>query len=229
VHDTRTGVTTRASVATDGSQARLGSHDPTISADGRYVAFTSQATNLVPHDTNGARDVFVHDMRTGVTSRVSATHPGSGVDQSGPAISAHGRYVAFTSHSTNAVPGNRNGTYDVLEHDRLTGATWRVSVSSGGSGSNGAYTAGPAISANGRYVAFFSDANNLVRHDTNRDSDVFLHDARTGRTELVSVLTSGRQIDGRSEGPAISADGCCVAFLSKGLAMTEQLYVRLVR
>jgi Tol biopolymer transport system component len=224
VHDARTGVTTRVSVATDGSQARLGSHDPTISADGRYVAFDSEATSLVPHDTNGARDVFVHDMRTGVTSRVFATHPGSGVDQSGPAISAHGRFVAFASHSTNPVPGARNGTYDVLERDRLTGATWRVSVAS-----NGAYTAGPTISANGRYVAFFSTAGNLVSHDTNPDSDVFLHDARTGRTELVSVLTTGRQIDGRSEAPAISADGCCVAFLSKGLPMTEQLYVRLVR
>jgi Tol biopolymer transport system component len=238
VHDMRTGVTTRVSVATDGSQAaRFASGDqlaasfaPAISADGRYVAFDSSATNLVPNDGNDATDVFVHDMRTGVTSRAVATQRGVIGSGYAPAISAHGRYIAFESRSTNLVPGDRNRRPDMFERDRLTGATWRVSVASDGTGANARSLGAPAISADGRFVAFDSDASNLVPHDTNGTGDVFVHDARTGRTTRISVLTSGaQQPNGGAGTPAISADGCCATYSSFVPALdTADLYVRLV-
>jgi Tol biopolymer transport system component len=247
VHDTRTGVTTRVSVASDGSQAShfspqypgvLGSFEPALSADGRYVAFTSTATDLVPNDTDDVADVFVHDMRTGVTTRVSVAADGSQASRSStgplgstvPAISADGRYVAFLSDSANLVPGDGNRVADAFEHDRRTGATWRVSVATDGTGANSESYA-PRISGDGRYVTFLSGATNLVRHDTNRSWDVFLHDARTGRTKRVSVLASGGQIGGSgSTSAVISADGCCVAFVALfNPAGRASLFIRLVR
>jgi Tol biopolymer transport system component len=219
------GITTRVSVDSAGNQGDDASYSPAISADGRYVAFGSKASNLVPGDTNGTYDVFVHDRHTGVTERVSVDSAGNeGNDQSwGPAISTDGRYVAFGSWASNLVPGDTNGTYDVFVHDRHTGITERVSVDTAGVQAND-QSGSPAISADGRYVAFHSWASNLVADDTNtcetwpkpgQCPDVFVHDRQTGITERVSVDSAGNQGNGRSGGPAMSADGRYVAFSSR--------------
>jgi Tol biopolymer transport system component len=108
VHDRQTGLTNRVSVASDGSQANGGSGPPSISANGRYVAFASWASNLVSGDTNNFIDIFVHDRHTGQTSRVSVAsdETQANADSYGPSISADGRYVAFHSHATNLVSGS---------------------------------------------------------------------------------------------------------------------------
>jgi len=223
VRDRVAGATTRVSVASGGAQANDGSGGPTISADGRYVAFLSGASNLVAGDTNGVGDVFVRDRVAGATTRVSVASSGtqasSGSDE--PVISADGRYVAFVSMADNLVPGDTNRRRDVFVRDRVTGATTRVSVTSGGSQAiSGPGTASgngsekPAISADGRYVTFLSMAGNLVPGDTNRTPDVFVHDRVTGATTRVSVASGGTQANNDSDQSAISADGRYVAFTS---------------
>ncbi|MDO8614531.1 MAG: hypothetical protein Q7T33_02190 [Dehalococcoidia bacterium] len=211
------GDTERVSVDSAGAEADAGSANPAISADARYVALSSDATNLVPGDTNGKSDVFVRDRLTGATERVSVDSAGNqGNDRSyGPDISADGRYVVFYSFATNLVPGDTNGKYDVFVHDRQTGATERVSVDSAGNQgdeSGGSYN--PAISADGRYVAFDSGASNLAPGDITVRFDVFVHDRQTGATERVSVDSVGNPGDSDSTRPAISASGRYVAFAS---------------
>ena len=209
------GVTTRVSVASDGTQGSWGMYC-SICADGRYTAFESGATNLVPGDTNGTYDVFVHDRQTGMTERVSVASDGAEGNwtSSDPSISSDGRCVVFKSLSSNLVPGDTNGTWDIFVHDRQTGVTERVSVSSGGTEGNGSssHYRGPSISADGRCVAFDSYSSNLVPGDTNGTSDVFVRDRQTGVTERVSVSSAGTQVYGYSFNPCISADGRCVAF-----------------
>ena len=216
VHDRQTGATERVSVATGGTEATGGdSYVPVISADGRFVAFYSTATNLVSGDTNGVADVFVHDRQTGTTERVSvATGGAQGNDQSYlPAISADGRFVAFESHANVLVGGDTNGAYDIFVRDRQTGTTERVSVATGGTEATGGNSVAPAISADGRFVAFESAATDLVGGDTNGKTDVFVHDRQTGTTERVSVATGGGQATGgNSAAAAVSADGRFVAF-----------------
>jgi len=213
VHDRQTGATTRVSVASNGAQADGTSYDPYISANGRYVAFHSDATNLVAGDTNGVSDAFVHDRQTGTTERVSVAT--GGAEGNGlsiePSLSADGRYVAFMSAATNLVAGDTNGKRDIFVRDRQTGTTTRVSVSTGGAQANGTPLR-PAISADGRYVAFDSDAANLVAGDSNGAYDIFVHDRQTGTTERVSVATGGAQANGGSTQPSISADGRYVVF-----------------
>jgi hypothetical protein len=213
VHDRQTGQTSRVSIASNGTQ---GNGDPAwspISANGRYVAFDSYASNLVSGDTNGAWDVFVHDRQTGVTSRISVASgetQGNGSSIS-PSISTDGRYVAFDSTATNLVSGDTNGHEDVFVHDRQTGQTSRVSIASDGTQGNG-HSGWPSISADGRYVAFLSRAGNLVSGDTNGWYDVFVHDRQTVTTSRVSVASSGTQGNGSSTNPSISADGRYVTF-----------------
>jgi Tol biopolymer transport system component len=224
VHDRQTGATERVSVDSAGNQADGGSGKPAISADGRFIAFESDATNLVAGDTNGESDVFVRDRQTGVTERVSVDSEGnqaaggSGDDEAAggsgaPAISADGRFVAFASAATNLVDGDANSKSDVFVHDRQTGATERVSVDGHGNEGDGSST-WPAISADGRFVAFESMATNLVSRDFNRDQDIFVHDRQTGATERVSVSSDGKQASSPSDVPSISADGRLVAFVS---------------
>ncbi len=217
VHDRETGVTERVSVASDGTEANSYSVKPTISADGRHVAFWSYASNLVPGDQVGIEDVFVHDRETGVTERVSVAFVGGQANAHSflPAISADGRHVAFQSRASNLVPGDINEAVDVFVHDRATGATERVSVASDGTQGNFESRFSPAISADGRYVAFASFASNLVPGDTSEALDVFVHDRATGATERVSVASDGAEASGvyrDSFNPAISADGRYVAF-----------------
>src|SRR5207244_1030496 len=128
-----------------------------------------------------------------------------------PAPSADGRFVACVSSAANLVAGDTNGATDVFVHDRQTGTTERVSVASDGTEGNAA-SAGAALSADGRFVAFHSTATNLVAGDTNGATDVFVHDRQTGTTERVSVDSDGTQGNGPSAGAALSADGGLVAF-----------------
>ena len=215
LHDRRTGATERVSVAIFGGEGNQDSSFPNISSDGRYVSFLSSATNLVVGDTNFRFDVFVYDRQKGVTERVSVDsfgREGNG-DSLSASISSDGRYVAFGATSFNLVGGDTNGRRDIFVHDRQTGATERVSVDSLGGESNGS-SEGPSISSDGRYVAFYSSASNLVTGDANNVTDVFAHDRQTGVTERVSEDLSGGDSNGLSRSPTISSGGRYVAFVS---------------
>jgi Tol biopolymer transport system component len=215
VHDRNTGVTERVSVHTDGTEADDPSSASSISADGRFVAFESTATNLIDNDSNGLRDIFVHDRDTGTTERVSVHTDSTEADNpsSAPSISADGRLVAFESTATNLIDNDLNGLRDIFVHDRDTGTTERVSVKSDGTEANDVSFA-PSISADGRFVAFESSATNLIDNDSNGLRDIFVHNRNTGVTERVSVDSIGTQADDFSLAPSISADGGFVAFES---------------
>jgi Tol biopolymer transport system component len=176
VHDRVTKKTTRVNVKSDGKQGEQGSINyPSISADGRYVAFMYRGEDLVAGDTKGFTDIFVRDRVAKETTRVSVKSDGTegNGDSVSPAISAAGRYVAFISLSSNLVAGDTNDSSDVFVHDRVTGKTRRVSVTSEGAEANGD-SISPAISADGRVVAFDSYAPDLVADDTNDTLDVFV-------------------------------------------------------
>jgi Tol biopolymer transport system component len=225
VWDRHTNTTSRASVTPDGHQANGFSDTPSLSADGRYIAFVSIASNLVPGDTNNVEDIFVRDLVTGATERVSVASDGTQGNSSTTqaSISPDGRWVAFSSFASNLVPGDMNDTFDVFLHDRETGRTQIMSVSSTGAAGDG-ISSGPTVSNNGRFVAFSSDATTLVPDDTNERKDVFVHDRITGTTVRASVNSNGEQADGTSpepgvrgfvaSSPDITADGRYVAFFS---------------
>ncbi len=222
VRDRQLGTTERVSVDSAGGQSNNGSAFAAISADGRFVAFQSIASNLVPGDTNNQIDVFVHDRQTGTTTRASVKSDGNQVGGGGgvPAISADGRYVAFMSPDPGFVAGDTNGTWDIFVHDQQTGTTTRASVNSAGTGANDISTS-PALSGDGRFVAFVSAASNLVGNDTNGVPDMFVRDQQTGVTERVSVNSSGAEGNGPSGAVGadhhsyLSAAGRFVAFSSK--------------
>jgi len=203
------------SLALDGGEADGASFTPAISADGRYVAFASAASTLVAGDTNGTEDVFVYDRVARTTERVSlssAGEQGNG-DSYGPAISADGRYVAFTSSASSLTAGDDNSDLDIFVRDRVAHTTVLASVGPHGTMGDGPSVA-PSISADGRLVAFESDAATLVPNDTNGTGDVFVHDIVTGLTRRLSVGGNGEETESPSFGPAISADGSSVAFES---------------
>jgi len=178
-------VTQRVSLTSLGAQANGASFGCSISPDGRYVAFDSAASSLVSGDTNAKSDVFVRDRLSGTTERVSLTSLGAQGNGNSfrPAISADGRYVAFDSEASNLVSGDTNTTTDIFVRDRQSGTTERVSVDSLGAQGIG-YSPYASISADGRYVAFDSDASSLVSGDTNVATDVFVRDRQSGTTEL---------------------------------------------
>jgi len=175
VHDRQSLSTILVSVASDGTQGNSFSTTPSISADGRYVSFGSNASNLVSGDTNDLTDVFVHDLQTSATTLVSVASDGTqGRDISQTSsISADGRYVFFNSSATNLVSGDTNGFTDVFVHDRQTSVTTLVSVATDGTQGGGA-SSGVFVSADGRYVAFHSEATNFVSGDTNDARDIFI-------------------------------------------------------
>ena len=217
-----TGVTTLVSRHTNGTQGNAASNSPSISADGRIVTFSSAANNLVGGDTNDMADVFAYDRITGQTSLISRHTNGAQGSGAAPSISGDGRYVAFTSGSAALVDNDTNGLYDIFVHDRTTGQTGRVSLRSDGAEANG-YSSQPAISGDGRFVAFVSQATNLVDGDANGVADVFVHDRGTGQTTLVSRHTNGTQADPASisESPTISGDGRYIAFSSTANTLTD--------
>lgn len=232
------------------------SGEPSISANGRFVAFSSFATNLVIGDTNGLADIFVYDRKTKSVERVSLNSRGEeatvvsgasaltsilGVPGSvRPSINSNGRYVSFTSSATNLVSDDTNERPDVFVHDRRMGRTTRVSVDSEGRQSKscpgedldillllGCQGAQSSISGNGRFVAFHSDAHDLVESDTNGVTDVFVHDRKTRNTGRVSVTSDGSEAHAPLDhhrrsglgstvglGRALSHDGRYVAFTS---------------
>ena len=216
VRNRRTHVTRRVSVGAGGAQANNDSRAPAISAGGRYVAFSSYASNLVAGDTNNTADVFVRDRKRHVTRRVSVGAGGAQAnsDSDTPAVSADSRYVAFSSYASNLVAGDTNNTADVFVRDRKTQVTRRVSIGPDGAQANSEISANPAISAHGRYVAFQSDASNLVAGDTNNITDVFVRDRKTQVTRRVSIGPDGAQANNGCYDPAISAHGRYVAFFS---------------
>ncbi|GAB4549100.1 MAG: hypothetical protein OHK0023_13040 [Anaerolineae bacterium] len=215
VRDLTAGTTTRVSISTAGVQSNDDSFAPSISDDGRYIAFESLANNLVGGDTNGQQDIFVYDRNTGITARVSV---GTGNVQAAggsvsAAISADGRYVAFQSSADNLILADTNSSDDIFLHDRTTGQTTRVSLGSDGAQGNGS-SRFPDISGTGRYITFFSLASNLVSGDGNGIEDVFIHDRATGNTRLLSRSSGGVIGNGVSGNPVISSDGRQVAFES---------------
>jgi Tol biopolymer transport system component len=209
VHDLISGTTERVSIATGGAQGSNVSGSPSISSDGRYVAFDSLAANLVPVDTNGARDVFVRDRLSGTTERVSVATGGAegDFDSANASISADGRYVAFDSVATNLVPSDTNGGFDVFEHDRLFGTTERASIAFSGTQGN-ATSEFPAISAAGRYVTFQSSASNLVPDDTNGWVDIFIRDRGAGSSFTAFCFGDGNVAACPCKNSGQTAHGC---------------------
>jgi hypothetical protein len=188
----------------------------TICADGRFVTFTSAASNLVPGDTQGRWGVFVRDRKLGITERVSVASDGRDADDDsrGSSISADGRVIAFNSRATNLVPEADEGTWHVYVRDRKLGTTERVDVSGDGAPAD-ASSMGWSISSDGRFVSFTSTAKNLVPGGTTPHWRVFVRDRELARTELVSVGTDGQEADGPIHFLAyISADGRFVTFTS---------------
>lgn len=213
--DLASGAVEMVSQATDGTLSNGFSDDPSVSADGRFVAYWSLASNLVAGDGNLASDVFLRDRAMGTTERLSVSSGGAEGDgpSETPAVSADGTVVAFASDATNLVAGDANGEPDIFVRDLAAGTTERVSVSSEGLEADGG-SLRPAVSADGRFVAFWSLASNLVAGDANGAADVFIHDRATGATERVSVSSAGLEGNADSLGPAVSGDGRYVAFAS---------------
>ena len=210
------GTTTRISSSSASVAGNEVSEAPWVTADGRYVGFSSSANNLVPNDTNFTEDVFLRDRVTGKTERISVATNGAQAQYPSqrPRISADGRYVVFDSFAPNLVPGDTNGLTDVFLRDRQTHTTVRVSVSATGQQSNGSsYWA--SISPDGRYIAYTSDATNLVPDNTGGYANVYLLDRQTGRLSLVSKTATGTAGNGNSQTPVVSADGRYVAFESQ--------------
>ena len=225
VHNRQTGATRRASVKSNGVEVNTadGSEEASISADGRLVAFVSDAA-LSNGDTNGTLDVYVHDFKNGTTRRMSLTSSGQQVltDSESPSISANGRYVAFQSDGAFA-PGDTNGVSDVYVRDRSTGKTRRASVRAMGQPTED--STDPAISGDGRYVAFVtSDGEMTADPDYGNfpllDPDVFVRDTSTNTTSRVSLTSTENEADPSgqvaSTDPAISANGALVTFISRG-------------
>ena len=215
LHDRQSGVTARVSLANNGLEGNGASGYPVLSRDGRFVGFSSDATNLVQGDTNGSLDGFVRDLSTGTTLRVSVDSSGS--EASGPssiqALSAHGRYVLFASAASNLVAGDTNGVVDAFLHDMLSGTTERVGLSASGAQPN-ADCWPRVMSEDGRYILLESAATNLTAGDTNGVSDVFLRDRVTGTTERVSVAADGSQANGASRNGSLTNDGRYLLFSS---------------
>lgn len=211
----------RVSVSTSGRQANAYSEHPTISDDGRYVAFASMASNLVPND-KGMWDIFVRDLRRRTTERAVVDPQGRRPNASSrnPSLSATGRFLTFDSTASDLVAGDTNEKQDVFVRDLFRGTNRLVSVNNRGGQAN-LYSNAGAISASGRYVAFSSAATNLVPRDTNDHWDAFLWDRRTETIRRVSVNSSGRQGRRDSDATWVSPNGRFVGFDSVSANLVE--------
>jgi Tol biopolymer transport system component len=208
----------RISQPAGGGESNGDSFSPRVSGDGRFVVFESEASNLVPGDTNNACDVFLYDRQKKGMTRISCNEKGEEGDRASgcPSISFHGEFVAFSSQATNLVEKDTNRLKDVFVKNVKNGRVERVSVDSGGrqgeSEEAGNASDDTAISADGRFVAFSSPAANLVEGDTNGFPDIFVRDRQQGATIRASVDSSGGQADNFSHSPALCADGRMVVF-----------------
>lgn len=215
VRDRVSGSTVRASTDTSGAQANNSSSESRISANGRYVVFVSSATNLVAGDTNAKNDLFVKDLQSGNTSLVSVSTAGalgnyhSGVYEFD--ISADGRFIVFDSTATNLVSGDNNGAADIFVRDTILNTTIRLSVSDTGTEGN-SFSYKPSISCDGSIVAYISYASNLISGDTNGNYDLIVVD-RVGGHRIINASIAS--VTGGSYGkPDVSCDGSTVSFLS---------------
>ena len=223
VRDRSTNTTKYVSRSTSGRRAKEYCYDLSISPDGRYVGFASDATNLVNGDTNGARDIFLHDISSGKTLRVNVSSNGTqaarnpdhefGTFSDAPDVSEGGRYVAFDSDAENLVPNDTNDVTDIFVRDLQSKTTERISLGTGGAQGD-ASSFRPSISNDGRFVAFTSEATNLVVGDTNGENDVFVWDRVTRTITRLSETADGEQGDRISADPNISGDGSWVVFYS---------------
>lgn len=206
-------VTSRVSVNTVGVEGNDDSATASFSDDGRYVAFVSDADNLVLGDTNGVADIFVRDLQSGALERVSVNSAGDEADDASfaPVLSLDGGVVAFVSDATNLSAADTNGSSDVYLHNRITGVTSLVSVNTGGVAATGV-SSGPTISDDGRFVAFWSAAADVVAADTNDAADIFRHDTQLGFTIRVSVGAGGAEGNDDCFAGFISGDGLRVCF-----------------
>ena len=222
IFDSQNNTVRRLNVSQQGAPANAPSNNPALSADGRFLAFSSDATNLILGDTNAFSDIFVVDTITGAIARQSVSTAGGQSNGSSfrPAMSGDGRYLVFESSATNLIAGTTAaGISHIYVRDRTLGTTTLVSQSSAGTAGNGA-SLQASISGDGRYVAFESDANNLIDGDTNALRDIFLRDLTTGTTTRVSVGPGGVQSIGNAAGgasraPSITTDGRYIAFGSE--------------
>lgn len=220
VYDQGTGAVELASVGLGGAPANASSGRPVLDADGGHLAFVSRASNLVTGDTNRAADVFVRQPDGTIARASVARDGGQGNAASGqPDLSEDGRLLVFSSRADNLVEGDTNGGDDVFVRDMVTGVVALVSVGRGGDPADGDSSA-PAISPDGRYVTFSSDARNLAAGEDNRRHDIFMRDLATGRTKLISVARGGRGAQnlalsgGRAQVSDVSRGGRFVVFES---------------
>jgi Tol biopolymer transport system component len=204
------------SVADSGSEGGARSYSPDVSDDGLRIAFTSDAHDLVQNDTNYAADVFVRRRDLGTTIRVSVSSSGVQADRGSrePRISGDGSNLVFTSDADNLIPTDLNGVSDVFLRDLNASTTTRMSVNNAGTKGGNRASFSPAISSDGRYVVFASDATDLVTGDSNGVTDVFVRDRKAKTTIRVSVATNGTEANGASTEPDISRDGRYVTFTS---------------
>lgn len=204
------------SLGSDSRQGNGCSSYPSISHNGRWIAFESTATNFMRADKNGQSfDVFVRDRRTRTTRLVSPSSKGEqgNRDSRYPDFSRDGRFVVFTSEADNLVPNDENDVSDIFIRDLRLRTTQRVTV-----GFDGRETDGPSffphVSGDGRYVVFTSNASNLVIADINRRMDAFVVDREERTTERVSITSDGLQVYASTDYAVISDDGSTVAFTS---------------
>jgi len=215
VRDRTIGETKLLSRTPSGAPGNGESWGPSISADGRWIAFFSTASDLVSGDTNGTSDAFLYDNATETLTRVSVASSGDEADgwSSWPAISADGTVIAYDSEASNLVPGDTNTFADVFLFDRETSTVTRISIAADGSDPNG-YSRNPSLSGDGRYVAYTSGASSIVAGDSNDAWDDFLYDRETGETVLISLSTTGQQDDLGSWPPVLSSSGRYAVFCS---------------
>ncbi|GEM_PF-1058966 len=227
LYDTQTATTTRISVASNGTQSNNSSQFSTISADGRYITYTSDASNLVSGDTNNLTDLFLYDTQTATTTRINVASNGtqaSGGTSYSSVISDNGRYITYQSSATNLVSGDTNAKTDVFLYDTQTATTTRISVASNGAQSNdhSSTMSSPSISSDGRYVIYQSNATNLVSGDTFGRPDIFLYDTQTATTTRVNLTENGTQTNGWTTMPqGISADGKFVVYYSDSTSIVS--------
>ncbi len=221
VRDRITGITQRISIASDGAQANGNSggnyRGTDISADGRYIVFSSVASNLVPNDTNGKLDLFIHDRTNGTTTRINLANDGSQINLGADGwfdLSSDGRYMVFSSSDSNLVANDNNGQVDVFVRDLAMDTTELVSFANDGSQSNSLNTF-PGISANGRYVSFISMASNLVTGGNPQTIATFVRDRIANTTEMIDTPHDGSVANHISFGSnAVSGDGRYIVFAS---------------
>lgn len=203
--------TTRAAA---GAGSTVDGFAPTISADGRWVAFATESPNLVDGDTNAASDIFIVDRESGETTRIEGAGGQPNGGSTFPRMSADGRWITFTSQASNIVPDDTNGVLDIFLYDRDSAEISRVSVASDGTQSDG-LSRSPAISADGSTIAFVSAATTFVTDDLRGIEQVFVHDVDSGETRLASISSAGRPADITCFLPDLSGDGSVVAFKSE--------------